>query len=145
MATSVPIPGERRCFEKAPPVSAPRARERPADRARSSDGRELECRRCRAAITTRADAIRVSGSHEHTFFNPAGFVYEIGCFSLAPGCVEIGSPTEDFSWFPGYAWRLALCGSCGIHLGWHFSGRTPHFYGLIIERIVGEDHRPPSS
>lgn len=31
---------------------------------------------------------------------------------------------EEHSWFPGYAWRLAVCPQCGAHVGWSFE--TPH-------------------
>lgn len=31
---------------------------------------------------------------------------------------------EEHSWFPGYAWRLAVCPQCGAHMGWTFE--HPH-------------------
>lgn len=36
-----------------------------------------------------------------------------------------GDPTEEHTWFPGYAWRMAHCRACQRHLGWGFSPVTP--------------------
>ncbi|XP_022788151.1 uncharacterized protein LOC111328060 isoform X3 [Stylophora pistillata] len=30
---------------------------------------------------------------------------------------------EEHSWFPGYAWRVAVCPQCGAHMGWSFEHR----------------------
>ena len=27
-----------------------------------------------------------------------------------------GEPTEEHSWFPGFAWTIVCCGRCGCHL-----------------------------
>mmetsp|Transcript_51963 Transcript_51963/g.121675 ORF Transcript_51963/g.121675 Transcript_51963/m.121675 type:complete len:335 (-) Transcript_51963:71-1075(-) len=32
-----------------------------------------------------------------------------------------GSPTPEYSWFPGFGWCMAHCQMCGKHLGWTFS------------------------
>jgi hypothetical protein len=76
----------------------------------------------------------VSGSHRHTFCNPAGLVFEVGCFAEAPGCVAIGEASEFFSWFPGYAWRVGICRGCTAHLGWSY-GEGPDFWGLVLDRL----------
>jgi len=93
------------------------------------------CRACRHAITTGDQRLEVSGSHRHTFFNPAGIVYEIGCFARAAGCSLAGETSGEFSWFPGYLWRIAICGGCGTHLGWRFQSADSAFYGLILPKL----------
>ena len=95
------------------------------------------CGSCLEPVTARRHRISVNGAHRHTFRNPAGVVFEIGCFSDAPGCGTTGTPTEEFTWFPGHGWNYTFCGSCGTHLGWHFSSREGRtFYGLILARLT---------
>jgi hypothetical protein len=94
------------------------------------------CFACGLTITTLRERISAGGAHEHTFTNPGGYVYRIGCFRRAPGCVRAGEPTREFSWFPGYAWRYALCSGCRAHLGWAFLGGEDEFYGLILDRLT---------
>jgi hypothetical protein len=88
-------------------------------------------------ITSTRERTEVGGAHEHTFANPYGIVYVIGCFARAPGCGFEGPPSAFFSWFPGYDWRMAVCRGCFAHLGWSF-GEAPDFYGLILERLTDE-------
>jgi hypothetical protein len=89
-------------------------------------------------VTEDAAAIEVAGSHEHGFMNPAGLSFHIGCFRKASGCREWGLPTAEHSWFAGCLWRYALCGSCGEHLGWSFTGNE-RFFGLILARLRREE------
>ncbi|MCH9686457.1 MAG: hypothetical protein K0V04_33800 [Deltaproteobacteria bacterium] len=102
----------------------------------------LRCRACGEAITESDARTEIAGSHAHTFVNPAGLVFEIGCFARAPGCVGVGEPQPFFSWFPGYAWRVAACGGCRAHLGWSY-GDGPQFHGLILDRLVTEPTARP--
>ena len=95
------------------------------------------CKACRAKITTSAMRIAVNGKHAHICANPHGLVFEVGCFSRASGCFLVGSPTEEFTWFPGYAWCIALCLQCTAHLGWHYrSAKAGEFYGLILPNLI---------
>jgi hypothetical protein len=105
--------------------------------------RVLRCAACRSAVTSTDEAIEVLGSHRHVRKNPAGFVFEIGCFRDAHGCTAEGHGSEEWSWFPGYLWHVALCAACGRHLGWVFVLAPARFYGLILERLV-LDERDPS-
>jgi len=99
--------------------------------------RYILCRQCRHMIATPEEGTWVNGSHRHTFANPVGVVYEIGCFNTAPGCRSIGPATDEFTWFSGYLWRVAICGKCLTHLGWHFISTGGHgFHGLILDRLV---------
>ena len=94
------------------------------------------CRACRNEVTSIDTKISVNSSHIHTFSNPEGIVYEIGCFSLARGCINVGNPTIAFTWFPGFSWNFALCAQCLVHLGWKYQSPGEAFFGLILENIV---------
>ncbi|MBW2606015.1 MAG: hypothetical protein JRD05_00120 [Deltaproteobacteria bacterium] len=95
------------------------------------------CRQCLQVITSPAERIEMQGAHQHTFANPNGIVYQIGCFRSASGCGYAGQPSYEFSWFKGYSWRVAVCGSCLFHLGWLFtSPGSESFNGLILDHLI---------
>jgi hypothetical protein len=108
------------------------------DATRTDDERTVRCRACEHPITKRSARLEVDGAHVHERANPAGFLYRIGCFRHAPGCGATGAPSTFFSWFAGYAWQLALCAGCGVHLGWAFRSSERSFFGLILERLRDE-------
>jgi hypothetical protein len=95
----------------------------------------LRCAACGHRITDDAYRIEMSGSHEHTFVNPGGFVHHIGCFHPAPGCVYYGPTETAFSWFPGWMWQLANCASCHVHVGWIYRNAGQQFHGLILTAL----------
>jgi hypothetical protein len=92
----------------------------------------IYCAKCGHLLTWMRWAVDIGG-HERVFINPAGRVFRIACFRETPGARDEGRPTEEFTWFPGYAWNLAICLGCGVHLGWRFEGTAmpPVFFGLI--------------
>ena len=95
------------------------------------------CRQCLKIITSTKEMIEVSGSYHHTFANPEGIVFEIGCFRKASGCGYVGPATEEFSWFKGFRWKVAVCGHCLNHVGWlYVSSEEESFHGLILERLL---------
>jgi len=99
--------------------------------------KHILCRQCRRIITTPAERIEMQGAHQHTFANPHGSVYQIGCFRSAAGCGYAGQLSDEFSWFTGYSWRVAVCGSCLFHLGWLFiSPGRQSFNGLILDHLI---------
>ena len=111
----------------------------------AADGDEMPdpliCAACGAVVTSRRYAVERGGSHEHTFVNPAGIIWRIACFSRAGGCREAGSSTDEFTWFPGYRWKHALCAACGEHLGWSYgsvghAGGPDAFWGLIPDKLA---------
>ncbi len=118
------MPGDR-------PDTDETAREKQAE-----DHGAILCKNCGRVITHAEDRFTVHGSNRHTFANPHGRVYEIGCFQTAPGCAYGGALTAEFSWFAGYQWKIALCGGCLTHLGWLFVSSSNRFNGLILERLV---------
>ena len=96
----------------------------------------LACSRCEYRLTSDQDRTTVNERHEHTFMNPHAFAYHIGCFGNAPGAAGYGAATTEFTWFPGYAWQLAHCRGCGVHLGWKFQADSHSFFGLVLDRLV---------
>lgn len=102
------------------------------------DGPWFVCAACRARIAPRSAVFAVDGQTDHVRHNPHGLVFHIRCLRRAPGARAIGVATTDHTWFAGYGWRIALCGGCGVHLGWGFEG-PDRFWGLIAERLVESD------
>ena len=103
-------------------------------------GRALVCVVCRHVITTSKEKMIMHGKHAHVFFNPAGILFELGCFRSAPGCASLGRPTLEFTWFDGYAWRVSVCSQCGNHIGWQYQNvQGPGgFFGLILSQLQEE-------
>ncbi len=96
----------------------------------------LVCAECSYPITVESERIIMEGAHQHTFTNPHRVTYQIGCFRDAPGCSYLGAATDEFTWFPGYAWRIALCAGCGTHLGWVYQKlEGAAFHGLITNLL----------
>lgn len=106
----------------------------------SPDEPGLCCRHCGAPITHPSNRTERHGAHRHSVTNPHSIHFTIGCFSGAEGCCCRGRPTTEHTWFAGYAWRIALCGRCGQHLGWRFERVDSRFYGLILSQL--EECRP---
>jgi hypothetical protein len=99
----------------------------------------LRCAACGHGITRERARIDVDGAHVHTFVNPQGVEFVIRCFRDAPGCAGWGDESTFWSWFPGTAWRVALCAGCGAHVGWSYRYGAPAahaFWGLISARVV---------
>lgn len=122
-----PIPGD--------PGKMPENQPDPEEK---EDDELIVCRQCLQIVTRPEERMEVDGSHVHTFANPQGIVFEIGCFRSVTGCGFSGSPSSEFTWFSGYQWRVAVCGGCLSHLGWLFQGGSgDSFCGLILNRLAG--------
>lgn len=81
--------------------------------------------------------------------NPHGHTFDVVLFQKA-GCLAQGPWVAEDTWFPGYAWRICVCGACGRHLGWMYepldeielSPSEPSeqgFYGLILTKLIDEE------
>jgi len=103
---------------------------------KNEDKKEILCSFCNHPVTDFDMQISVNHSHQHIFANPHGLVFEIGCYKNAKGCKTVSSFSTEFTWFPGYAWKIAVCNSCSSHLGWRFISSDHSFYGLILEKLV---------
>ncbi len=98
--------------------------------------RLILCAECSQAITGDSERIEVNGSHEHTFINPCGLIFQIGCFCRVFGTNISVEATEQWSWFKGYSWRIVCCARCGTHLGWAYMSRGgKRFFGMILSRL----------
>ncbi len=95
----------------------------------------LVCAACGHFVTLPRERISIEGSHEHEFMNPAGLRFRIRCFRTAPGAAEVGEISPVWTWFPGFAWQVAICRRCTTHLGWAYVRDEQRFYGLIDERL----------
>lgn len=131
-----PSPGARRLKGKpAAPTEAPPAHQAEEKTGARAPETPLCCARCGHVITHERERTTVNGRHTHTRVNPSGFVFHFGCFARAEGCLVLGPPTAEASWFPGFVWQLALCAACKTHLGWAFHGESG-FLGLVLDRLT---------
>ena len=115
------------------PHDAPLPEVLPSD---AEDDHVVACRACGAPLTLASAKIAVNGAHAHSFINPAGFIFRIGCFAVAPGARGSGDESDDWTWFPGYFWQAVVCGRCGEHIGWSYRNTSASFVGLILDRIT---------
>jgi len=106
-------------------------------------GRKLVCKLCRSVITRQELGMEVNGQHRHVFFNPHGYVFELGCFASAKNVVPTGPKTDEFTWFPGLTWQVVACAHCASQLGWRYTGGDGGFYGLILTALIEEEGRKP--
>ncbi|MBL0713508.1 MAG: hypothetical protein JJV98_07375 [Desulfosarcina sp.] len=108
--------------------------------AETQKARLVLCRECLHPITREQDRTEVHGAHRHIFANPGGIVFTIGCFQTAEGCGAAGSPSDEFTWFKGFNWRVAVCTGCLAHLGWLFTTTSgAAFWGLILDHLIFPD------
>ena len=131
-----PLRGDAiRAFQKTalPDAAAPESGIK--DRTEEETEKYFICAFCAHIITSPDDAIAVDGSVAHTFTNPAGVTFDIGCFREAPGCSTVGEPTGEFTWFPGFMWSYAVCSRCRAHMGWFYRSGASSFYGLILDNL----------
>ncbi len=133
----------QRLLDKDAPAATKRPEAKLRDPWDGAEGGRLLCRRCGLAITASGWAREVAGAHEHSFVNPHGYLFRIGCFRRAPGCAPHGEEHAEYTWFPGYTWQMAQCGRCSVHLGWGFRGRSDAFHGLVLDRLVREARGEP--
>lgn len=121
----------------------------PADPARSSDAAALDaeappprfkCAACGADIAGEDDVLALPGRDPvELHVNPHGIAFRV--LTLADAAARVSGPLYPaFTWYPGYAWRVALCPTCETHLGWRYERVLPAggpigFFGLIADRL----------
>lgn len=77
----------------------------------------------------------MDGSHAHTFANPDGISFRVGCFKDAAGLMKLGPSSTYWTWFPGYSWQVELCANCREQLGWLYRSADHMFHGLILDNL----------
>lgn len=134
-------PPPRLCLRLPPHGPRPISTPQPGAESATDAFAPLRCHACLFPITDEKQRMAMDGTHQHTFFNPNGHVFHIGCFRRAPGCAAVGIPSGEFTWFAGHLWQIALCAGCRLHLGWRFAhtSDSTSFWGLILNRLVSKE------
>jgi hypothetical protein len=101
------------------------------------------CGGCGSLITLSDQRLTIEGKSRHSFVNPSGIEFDFHSFSSCSGAIALGDATEAHTWFAGYRWRIALCRTCGLHMGWHYealfrSERPREFWGILVANLVAE-------
>ncbi|KZV42018.1 hypothetical protein F511_14332 [Dorcoceras hygrometricum] len=105
---------------------------------------KIQCKSCQTLIGRRSDMLIMSSDGPlGAYANPHGFVHEVMTLFKTNGVGVAGPPVKEFSWFPGYAWSVAECTTCGTHMGWHFSAtrkkmRPRSFWGIRSSQILDD-------
>ncbi|KAL8591776.1 hypothetical protein ACOMHN_032318 [Nucella lapillus] len=132
----------------------------------------LLCRQCGLEISRTDSLLNVASPLAHRqrndsfsgnkgvliqlFKNPQGKYFEIVASNQAE-VQKVSKPFAEDSWFPGFAWTVAVCPRCGHHLGWVFDPLpssenvvqmkvTQHsnsFFGLVLGSLL-HDHEAES-
>ena len=134
-----PLPTPSGLWLKTPAAPEKDDATAPADEAGEEEAAErlILCRECLFPITREEEQSEMAGARQHTFANPSGIVFTIGCFQRADGCLPVGPASDEFTWFPGFAWRVAICRGCLAHLGWYFAAPSGvAFFGLILDHLI---------
>jgi cereblon len=103
--------------------------------------RVFTCRRCNLQLADQSEIFSLSREGpQGAFVNPGGHVHETLTVYRAKNLLLSGTPSTEYSWFPGYAWTIAECGRCFSHIGWKFTAASqqlvpPKFYGLSRRSI----------
>ncbi|KAL0372147.1 UNVERIFIED_CONTAM: protein cereblon [Sesamum calycinum] len=105
---------------------------------------KIRCKTCQTLIAKRSDMLVMSSDGPlGAYANPHGFVHEVMTLLRTNGIAVTGPPVKEFSWFPGYAWSIAECITCGTQLGWYFSAskkkmRPQAFWGIRSSQVVDD-------
>uniref|UniRef100_A0A6G1S8B5 Protein cereblon n=1 Tax=Aceria tosichella TaxID=561515 RepID=A0A6G1S8B5_9ACAR len=94
------------------------------------------CANCRNVICSKEDVFPMSSTGpQNSFVNSHGYVHDTLTVRTANGLIQEQDWSEEFSWFPGYLWRIACCHYCNRHIGWCYKSKLPQikprrFFGL---------------
>ncbi|CAM6105665.1 unnamed protein product [Calypogeia fissa] len=102
----------------------------------------LRCKTCSAVIARRSNMLVMSADGPiSAYVNALGYVHETLTLSRTWGLMLRGHPETANSWFPGYAWTIAHCSYCELHMGWRFTavkkGMQPKtFWGVRRSQLA---------
>ncbi|CAB3225598.1 unnamed protein product [Arctia plantaginis] len=101
----------------------------------------LCCLSCLTEITDRNHVFPMSSEGvTGNYVNLGGHVHDVLTVREVRNVNLSGLPTDEYSWFPGYAWTIATCEHCDSHVGWRFEALKPtlrpqRFYGLCRHNL----------
>lgn len=106
-------------------------------------GQAYLCARCGTVITYSDAVVRINGTEDHSFLNPAGLRCNFTTFAYCEHVLVHDQLYVEHSWFPGYGWRFLLCSSCNQHLGWKYDAvgpatRPEDFFGVLFDAVQPE-------
>lgn len=104
----------------------------------------FSCKRCRTRIASYSDIFAMArGNVNANYCNPAGYIHETLTVhkTIDDSARIVDRPSTEFSWFPGYAWQIAVCKKCSSHIGWKFIAleknlKPKTFFGLSCKSLV---------
>ncbi|BAT78365.1 hypothetical protein LR48_Vigan04g206700 [Vigna angularis] len=109
----------------------------------------IRCKSCETTIAKRSDMLVMSSEGPlSAYVNPGGYVHEIMTLYKANGLSLLGPAVAEYSWFPGYAWTIAICATCKTQMGWLFTARSQKlkpstFWGIRSCQLAEEKTRKP--
>lgn len=104
----------------------------------------IKCKTCQTLLARRSDMLVMSTEGPlGAYVNPHGYVHEVMTLFRANGLAVIGHPVKEYSWFPGYAWSIAQCGTCESQLGWLFTAtkrkmKPRSFWGIRSSQVADD-------
>ncbi|KAK8547394.1 hypothetical protein V6N13_098104 [Hibiscus sabdariffa] len=104
----------------------------------------IRCKICQTIIARRSDMLVMSSDGPlGAYVNAHGYVHEVMTFRKAYGLALRSQPTEEYSWFPGYAWTITNCASCETLMGWLFTAineklKPKAFWGIRSYQITDD-------
>lgn len=101
----------------------------------------LRCAVCGLEVSSRSHLFaHTPRGPVEVFVNPSGRFCELLTLRQAWGWTAVCDPTEEATWFPGYAWEIIVCSRCRSHLGWRYlarqGGDPAAFFGLLREALL---------
>ncbi|XP_047998312.1 protein cereblon-like [Leguminivora glycinivorella] len=106
----------------------------------------LCCGSCGAELSRRSHMFAMSSDGVHAnYTNFGGFMHDVVTVRTATETL-LGPPSAEYSWFPGYTWRVAQCSACGTHVGWRFDAmkrklRPAQFFALCRNLVMPRAER----
>lgn len=104
----------------------------------------VRCKNCQTVIGKRSDMLVMSSEGPlGAYVNPQGYVHEIITLYEANSLLLRGGPVKEYSWFPGYAWTIADCGTCESQMGWLFTAtnkklKPRSFWGIRCSQVADD-------
>ena len=110
------------------------------------DDKIFVCCNCDSFIGRQSNMFPMSKEGpQGTYCNPAGIIHDTVTLYQAQGLsLSRHPPSTEYTWFPGYAWTIAMCVNCGTHMGWKFTAvqstlKPKSFWGLMRKSLKSKE------